>query len=69
MLYKSSEFWEDERTGFKTAAENVSVAVKDFIRIRPRTNLRLLPPDHFPALRETLLSIPADDTHYLYTTG
>lgn len=69
VLHKSSEFWEEERNGFKTAAENLGVGVKDFIRIRPRSDLRLLPPDHFPALRGTLLSIPADDTHYLYTTG
>jgi len=69
VLHKSSEFWEDERDGFKKAAETAGVPVKDFVRIRPRTDVRLLPPGEFPTLRGTLLSVPRDDTHYLYTTG
>lgn len=69
VLHKSSEYWENERNGFEAAAENGGVVKKDFVRVRPRTDVRLFPPDNFPPLRGTLFSIPADDTHYLYTTG
>jgi hypothetical protein len=68
LLQKTSPFWPDERTGFAEGAADVPV--NDFVHIRTRnTGVRLFPDGEFPPLRGTLLSIPHDDIHYLYTTG
>ncbi len=68
VLHKTSPFWKDERTGFIDGAANVRI--KDFVHIRTRnTGVRLFPDGKFPPLRGTLLSLPTEDRHYLYTTG
>lgn len=68
VLHKTSPYWPDERMGFADGAPDVPV--QDFVHIRTQnTGIRLFPDGEFPPLRGTLLSIPDDDIHYLYTTG
>jgi hypothetical protein len=68
VLHKTSPYWEDERDGFIEGAGDVGL--KDFIHIKTRnTGIRLFPDGKFPPLRGTLFSIPAEDRHFLYTTG
>jgi len=68
VIHKTSPFWEDEREGFLAGGEEA--ALHDYVHIRTRnTGLRLFPEGDFPPLRGTLLSVPQDDIHYLYTTG
>lgn len=68
VLHKTSPFWDEERSGFVEGAEDVPNY--DFVHIKMRnTGVRLFPEGEFPPLRGTLLSIPDDDIHYLYTTG
>jgi len=68
VLHKTSSFWEEEREGFLEGAEEVRL--HDYVHIRTRgTGLRLFPDGDFPPLRGTLLSVPEDNIHYLYTTG
>lgn len=68
VIHKSSPFWDEEREGFLAGAEEVRL--HDYVHIRTRgTGVRLFPDGDFPPLRGTLLSIPDDNIHYLYTTG
>lgn len=68
VIHKSSSFWDDEREGFLAGAEDVQL--HDYIHLRTKnTGVRLFPDGEFPPLRGTLLSVPEDDVHYLYTTG
>lgn len=68
VIHKTSPFWDDEREGFLAGADKVRF--HDYVHIRTRgTGVRLFPDGDFPPLRGTLLSIPGDNIHYLYTTG
>jgi hypothetical protein len=68
VLHKSSSFWDKEREGFLSGAEQVRM--HDYVHIRTRgTGVRLFPDGDFPPLRGTLFSVPDEDVHYLYTTG
>lgn len=68
VIHKSSSFWEEERDGFRTGANDVGI--HDYVHINTRrTGIRLFPDGDYPPLRGTLLSIPDEDIHYLYTTG
>lgn len=68
VIHKTSPFLSDERQGFQKGSE--SVRLKDFIHLTTRnTGLRFFGDGEFPPIRGTLLSIPDDDRHFLYTTG
>lgn len=67
VLHKTSEYWPAERQGF--LAGSPGVGIHDFVTIGTDTNLRLYPSGQYPAMRGTLLSVPEDDVHYLYTVG
>lgn len=68
VIHKSSPFWDEERDGFLDGGREVSL--HDYVHIRTRgTEVRLFPEGEFPPMRGTLLSIPSDNVHYLYTTG
>jgi hypothetical protein len=67
VLHKPSTFWGEEREGVKDATKGVRDV--DLVWVRKRPKIRLFPPTDYPAMRGTLLSIPEDDVHYLYTSG
>jgi len=67
VLHKTSEFWDRERDGARSAATKIEDL--DLVTIRGRPDIRVYPDSDFPAVRGTVLSVPEDDLHYLYTTG
>ncbi|MGQ4556833.1 argonaute/piwi family protein [Halobellus sp. GM3] len=67
VLHKPSVFWEEEREGLLDATDGVRDL--DLVWVRRRPKVRLFPPTDYPAMRGTLLSVPDDDVHYLYTSG
>lgn len=68
VIHKTSPYWDGEREGFRTGASDVRM--HDYVHLKTRrTGVRLFPDGEYPPLRGTLLSIPSDDVHYLYTTG
>jgi hypothetical protein len=66
VVHKSSQFWKDEKNGFKTA---LSKRVKQFdlLSLSPQSRARLLPANKYPPLRGTRFTV--GDIDYLYTTG
>lgn len=67
VLHKSSNFWGEESAGFSDGVSNIPE--KDFITIRKRHPLRLVPHGDYPALRGTLVIPREEEEYYLYTTG
>lgn len=66
VLHKSSNYWDDEFEGFKSACGEIQY--KDFITIQD-TIVRFFRPDKYSIMRGTLISIDNCEDYYLFTTG
>lgn len=68
VIHKTSNYWEEEKSGMLEASSNIDVV--DLITIREDHPLRLF--NHkcdYPIMRGTMLTPPGSREHYLFTTG
>jgi len=66
VIHKSSNFWDDELEGFKSATKNIKS--KDFISILP-SDFKLFTQTSYPVLRGTLVLTKNESIGFLFTTG
>ena len=67
VLHKSSNYNENEITGFKKVAKKYRIESMDMVTIQ-KTNIRLYREEQYPPRRGTLLSLD-EKIHLLYTRG
>ena len=67
VIHKSSNYSEDEISGFRKVAQEIKINSVDLVTIMP-TNLRLYREKGYPPLRGTMLSLDRV-RHFLYTRG
>lgn len=67
VLHKTSKFDDEEREGFISGSEAVSV--RDFITIRDTDPVRFYATGQYPPLRGTVVTPRGASKHFLYTRG
>jgi hypothetical protein len=67
VLHKTSRFDEEEREGFISGSEEVSI--RDFVTIRDNDPVRFYATGQYPPLRGTVVTPRGAMKHYLYTKG
>lgn len=65
VIFKTSRFWPDEKSGFEDALKSVNSF--DLVSIAPNNQIRLVRAGNYPPLRGTCFSV--GEQHFLYTTG
>lgn len=65
VIHKTTEYWQEERSGLQSALKEVDQF--DLVAVRPTEDIRLLRDARYPILRGSYVSM--NDLHLLYTTG
>lgn len=69
VVHKKSEYTEDERRGFNSAASDIEL--KDFLHISKTALFRITTPTKYPIMRGSVFQtkLKNKDAFYIYTTG
>lgn len=67
VLHKTSRFDAEEREGFVSGSEEVSV--RDFVTVRDNDPVRFYATGQYPPLRGTVITPEKTSKHFLYTKG